>query len=95
MASLIYSTASFTEKLDELKLSSLQAEFSKHGWDTFAGYAVSCEYVPGQGGYEDFKQEVLTKLLGSETGGSQAAKIPMLKILFIQSHTLLHADLAR
>ena len=50
MASIIYSTASFSERLGELKLDSLQSSFTANGWDTFAGYAVSCEYVPGQAG---------------------------------------------
>ena len=94
-ASLVDSAAAFKEKLVERGLGPLKGKFDALGWTTFANFGVASEYVPGTGDATLLVKEIYDPLLGTTPEAGMVALKPAIKRLFVESWTLLSADLAK
>ena len=82
------SEASLKAKVAAMGLGDLWSVFQANGWNTFAAFAFSVNYIPGNPDDSKFVSEVVEKLLPS--GDLRA---PAVRRLFYESYALYIGDL--
>ena len=83
------SVAVFTAMARFMGLDAQLPELTRRGWNTLAGLAFACAYVPGQGNDDDFVDKVLVPVLGDRDHIKSSA----LRRLYIEAYTMAAADL--
>ena len=84
------SEAYMLERMAIMGIADLHAEMKVRGWGTLGGFAFSCAYQPGAGPEDAFITGVVQPLVGNG-----ASKIPGLRRLYFEAHTLAAADMRR
>ena len=91
----IESEAVFDARMVAMHISApVQANIRAKGWTSYAGFAYSCSYIPGQSQSDAaFVAEVLFEVIG--VGHGTSTDTPKLRRLYYESHTLGAQDLRR
>ena len=91
--SALDSVAVFEQRAKELGVLDSELLIAKtNGWNTYAGFAFSCNYVPGAADDTSFRA-MCAAITG--TGGSEPepARLTVLRRVFFESYTLAAAEL--
>ena len=88
MASMVDSVATFKARVADLGLIELWPKLEEYGYTTYAGFAFSSSYAPGNPDETLFITEVVEPL-----AGDNKAMRPKLRRLLFESHTFLTAEL--